>query len=266
MRAKIASSAPAGDEDVVGPGGLVERGDLAPEERVAGRFRVAEAEVAPQRGGLVVGEGEQVAHRPRLDVARAEEVADGELPAGEVAFELEVGDPHQRMMPRLRRPRRWSRILRAMNGPIVITGSPTSLGGHFDGMERTPDELRALGIEDRLRATTGPGPRDARGRRERTQRPGLGAGRGPSSEEPGPDLRLPPPARDPRSATPWRATGRTRGCCCSEATARPTPARWPVSAGRGPGLGWRSPGSMPTGTSTRRPPRRPATSGACRWR
>lgn len=37
-------------------------------------------------------------------------------------------------------------------GPIALVGSPTSLGGHFDGMERTPRELRALGIADRLRA------------------------------------------------------------------------------------------------------------------
>ena len=42
-----------------------------------------------------------------------------------------------------------------MPPPIVIVGSPTSLGGHFDGMERTPRELRALGILDRIRARPG---------------------------------------------------------------------------------------------------------------
>lgn len=42
-----------------------------------------------------------------------------------------------------------------MAGSIVLVGSPTALGGHFDGMERTPRELRALGIADRLRARPG---------------------------------------------------------------------------------------------------------------
>ncbi|TAK02293.1 MAG: hypothetical protein EPO36_02575 [Chloroflexota bacterium] len=42
-----------------------------------------------------------------------------------------------------------------MTAPIAIVGSPTALGGHFDGMERTPAELRALGIVDRLRARPG---------------------------------------------------------------------------------------------------------------
>ena len=42
-----------------------------------------------------------------------------------------------------------------MRGPIVIAGSPTALGGHFGGMERTPAELRALGIVDGVRARPG---------------------------------------------------------------------------------------------------------------
>ena len=42
-----------------------------------------------------------------------------------------------------------------MARPIVLVGSPTSLGGHFDGMERTPAELRAMGFVDRLRARPG---------------------------------------------------------------------------------------------------------------
>lgn len=42
-----------------------------------------------------------------------------------------------------------------MTSPIVIAGSPTGLGGHFGGMERTPGELRQLGLLDRLRARRG---------------------------------------------------------------------------------------------------------------
>ncbi len=42
-----------------------------------------------------------------------------------------------------------------MGSTIVIAGSPTALGGHFGGMERTPAELRRLGIVDRLRARPG---------------------------------------------------------------------------------------------------------------
>jgi arginase len=44
---------------------------------------------------------------------------------------------------------------RAMSGPIVIVGSPTSLGGPFFGMERTPSELRRLGLIERLRERPG---------------------------------------------------------------------------------------------------------------
>ncbi|MBI2777753.1 MAG: arginase family protein [Chloroflexi bacterium] len=42
-----------------------------------------------------------------------------------------------------------------MTDPVVLAGSPTALGGHFDGMERTPAELRALGFTDRFRALAG---------------------------------------------------------------------------------------------------------------
>jgi arginase len=37
-----------------------------------------------------------------------------------------------------------------MSGSIVVVGAPTALGGHFAGMERTPGELRAAGLLDRL--------------------------------------------------------------------------------------------------------------------
>ncbi|MBI3745299.1 MAG: arginase family protein [Chloroflexi bacterium] len=42
-----------------------------------------------------------------------------------------------------------------MTSPIVIVGSPTALGGHFGGMERTPAELRALDIAGRVVARPG---------------------------------------------------------------------------------------------------------------
>ncbi len=38
------------------------------------------------------------------------------------------------------------------SAPIVVAGSPTALGGHFAGMERTPGELRARGLLERLAA------------------------------------------------------------------------------------------------------------------
>jgi arginase len=42
-----------------------------------------------------------------------------------------------------------------MPAPIVLVGSPTALGGHFAGMERTPTELRALDIAGRIGARPG---------------------------------------------------------------------------------------------------------------
>ena len=42
-----------------------------------------------------------------------------------------------------------------MTQPIVIVGSPTALGGHFGGMERTPADLRALDIAARVATRPG---------------------------------------------------------------------------------------------------------------
>ena len=42
-----------------------------------------------------------------------------------------------------------------MPDPIVLVGSPTALGGHFDGMDRTPGEARRLGLLDRVRNAPG---------------------------------------------------------------------------------------------------------------
>jgi arginase len=81
-------------------------------------------------------------------------VLDGELPTGEVALEGEIGDAHPGMMTRRRQTRRWWPILATMTNrsPIAIVGSPTALGGHFAGMERTPDVLRQAGLAARLAA------------------------------------------------------------------------------------------------------------------
>ena len=42
-----------------------------------------------------------------------------------------------------------------MAGTIVVVGSPTALGGHLAGMERTPAELRRRGIVARIGAAPG---------------------------------------------------------------------------------------------------------------
>ena len=42
-----------------------------------------------------------------------------------------------------------------MPSSVVILGSPTALGGHLAGMERTPGELRRAGLIDRLRSQPG---------------------------------------------------------------------------------------------------------------
>lgn len=52
------------------------------------------------------------------------------------------------------RPRRML-VRMATTASIVIVGSPTALGGHFPGMDRTPSELRRLGLLDRLAARPG---------------------------------------------------------------------------------------------------------------
>ena len=136
------------DEDLLGLDPVVERGDLPTQERMPGRLRVAEGQAVPERTRLVVGEGQQVGHRVALHVGRAQDVLDGELPAGEIPFEGEVGKTHDRMMAD--RPTAVCSI--AMTRTIALAGSPTALGGHFGGMERTPAALRAHGLQAALEA------------------------------------------------------------------------------------------------------------------
>ena len=81
---------------------FVEGRDLGTKERVPRGLGVAEGQPIPHRPGLLVGEIEEVRHRVALDVRRAQQVLDGELPAGEEALQGEVGDAHRRHH---RRPR-----------------------------------------------------------------------------------------------------------------------------------------------------------------
>ena len=96
---------------------------------MAGRLRVAEPEALPQPARLVVGEGEEVGHRVALDVRGAEEVLDGELPAGEVALEGEVGDAHApkdgriRLRPRGQPPTAASAEVDRTEGVLVDPGA-----------------------------------------------------------------------------------------------------------------------------------------------
>ena len=86
------------DEDAVGVDGVVEPGDLRAQERMARRLRVAQTERRPEPARLVIREAEELGHPPPLDVRCAQQMADGELPAGEEAFEGELGDAHRAMI------------------------------------------------------------------------------------------------------------------------------------------------------------------------
>ena len=57
------------DQDVSRVGRVVQGGDFAAQERVPGRLRVAEAQVAPERSGLVIGMVQEFRHGPALDIA-----------------------------------------------------------------------------------------------------------------------------------------------------------------------------------------------------
>jgi hypothetical protein len=48
-----------------------------------------------------------------------------------------------------------------MPAPIVIVGSPIALGGHHEGMDRTPGELRRRGVVARFAAPRDDGPSEA---------------------------------------------------------------------------------------------------------
>ena len=225
-----------------------------------GRLGVAEAEAVPQRPRLVVGEGEQLGHRVALDVRGAEQVLDGELPAGEVALEGELGDAH-----------RTHRC-----GTMPAHGSHrSSIVGVADLARRPPRPgwngrrpgCASSGCSSATPGATRPGGRRAARRRATSPSTRAWPRPGPAGEEPGGDLRVPARASatssrrrsasgadDARAADPRR---RLHGPCRGDGRARAGPAGRPAS---------RSPGSTPTATSTRPTRRRRATSGGCRSR
>jgi hypothetical protein len=79
---------------VVDRDSVVQLRDLGPEQRVPRCLRVAEPEVLPEIGRLVVGERDQLGHRDALDVACTQVVRGGELPSCEIPLEEEVVHLH----------------------------------------------------------------------------------------------------------------------------------------------------------------------------
>ncbi len=129
---------------------------------MTGRLRVPEVQAVPQRGRFRFGEGEQLGHRPALDVGGAQEVADGELVPGEEPLELEVRDPHGAMIA----------------GPgCVPCGSLASDLGHVAASVRVADSpspcvsRSQLGFSPLSTTTANPPPSSAHERpRERAER------------------------------------------------------------------------------------------------
>ena len=123
------------------------------------------------------------------------------------------------------------------------------------------------GCSAALRGATGARRRRAAGRWRPGHRPRLRAGRRPAGEEPGADLRV-PAARAATSSRPRSARDADRADDAATAHPRRRLHRPRRGDGRARGAptpndAWRSPGSMPTATSTRPTRRRRATSGGC---
>ena len=152
------------DHHVVRREALVQLRDLGPEQRMAGRLRVAELQPVPHRAGLVVRERQELGHRPASTSLRARDVLDGELPP-RITDDGEIGHAHERMMRPadliVRGPvAGCAATLPEMPIPelaetIAMVGSPTALGGHFPGMDGGPQALRQMGFLERLQARKG---------------------------------------------------------------------------------------------------------------
>ena len=230
----MASSAPANDEDVVGLDRFVERGDLAAQQRVAGRLRVAEREPSQSARVSSSARARSVGHRLALDVRRAEEVLDRELPAGEVALEREVGDAH---------PGHDAAPCRRMSSTRSSSSAcPRRSVATSPGWSRRPAELRELGLVERRPGPAGPGRCRGARRRRPADRAGLRARPGPAGEEPGADLRVPAARAGHGRVGGRRRRRRAPGCSSSVATAPRTPARWrdcgPHDPGRRLAIAW----------------------------
>lgn len=87
------------DQHVARPHRLVDPRDRLPQLRIAGALGVPQPE--PRQPPLPPFhlERQQLGHRPRLAVARREQVPGGELVAGEVALEVEGGEGHGWIVP-----------------------------------------------------------------------------------------------------------------------------------------------------------------------
>jgi len=64
----------------------------AAEKGKPGALSVAEREIRPERGGLGVGQGQELREPECLDVRGAEQVRRGEFPAGEMPLQPEIGE------------------------------------------------------------------------------------------------------------------------------------------------------------------------------
>ena len=244
-------------QDLVGVDRLVQRGDLASEQRMPVRFGVAELEPVPQRPGLVVRQREQLGHRERLDVRGAQEVLRRRTPSARNSARgrsRRCASTHDGAPCRPWLGPSSSSACRRRSAAICPGWSARRPGCASSGWWRRCARDRCL---------DGAEIHDAG---DLADRPRVRGGRRPAGEEPGPDLRVPAARAGPRGVGGRRRRGRADDPRLFDPRRRlhgprrrdgRTPAR-PT-----PNDAWRSPGSMPTATSTRPTRRRRATSGGC---
>ncbi|NJD28225.1 MAG: methyltransferase domain-containing protein [Chloroflexi bacterium] len=109
------------------------------------------------------GAAEEGTFEPEVEMARAPETEPRAAPAPEpvpasepVAGPEPVADPEPEPEPEPAAVEPAPEPAPASSRPtIVVVGSPTALGGHFDGMDRGPAALRDAGLLERLRSMPG---------------------------------------------------------------------------------------------------------------